>query len=40
MNYWKKLNQNQDKGLTKDLLNNLVFLMKQYIFLQEYFKII
>ena len=28
------------KGLTKDLIKNLVFLMEQNIFLQEYFKII
>ena len=35
----KKVKVISTKGLTKDLINNLVFLMEQNIFLQEYFKI-
>ena len=36
----KKVKAISAKGLTKDLINNLVFSMEQNIFHQEYFKII
>ena len=36
----KKVKAISAKGLTKDLINNLVFSMEQNIFHQEYFRII